>query len=91
MALGSPYQGPAGILGKTQGTKRHALIELHIVADDRRLTDDGTGSVVDEEGVPDGCTRMDVYSCLLMGILVHHSGDERDIQDKELMGYPVDG
>ncbi len=34
---------------------------------------------------------MDVNSRLLMGILIHHPGDERDIHDKELMSYPVDG
>ena len=45
------------LTGTSQG---HALIQGHIIADDRRLTDDDTVTMIDEKSLANLCTGMDL-------------------------------
>ena len=49
MALHAAFESTALILLKALGAKRHALVDLAVIADDRGFADHNAGSVVDEE------------------------------------------
>ena len=62
-------------VARTERAERHALIELDVVADDRRLADDDAGAVVDEEvfadlgaGVDVDTGRAEAYSLMMRGM-----------------------
>ena len=66
--------------GKLSGAERHALVELHAVADLGRLADDDAGAVVDEEAAADRGAGVDVDAGLAVCVLGHHPGDQRHAQ-----------
>lgn len=45
-----------------EGAEGHALVNLDVVPDDRRLADDHAGGVVDEEVFPDLGAGVDVHA-----------------------------
>jgi len=61
-----------------------------MLTDDSRLTDDNTGSVVDEEILADGCARMNVNTGLAVRNFSHDTGNQRNAEQEELMRDPVD-
>ena len=56
------------------------MIEHHVIANDRRLTDDNAGSVVDEESPSDHGPGMDLNAGQHARDLGQQSGQERDAQ-----------
>jgi len=81
------------VLVKGEGAcaQRHALIHLDPVADGGCLTDDNTGTVVNEEAFADLRAGMDVDTGALVGIFAHDAGDNGDALLIEHMGKAVDG
>ena len=69
--------------------ERHALVQLHVVADDRCLADDDPRAVVDGEIVADGGTRVDVDAGLRMRHLGDDARDERHVQPQQGVGDAV--
>ena len=63
---------------KALRAERDALIELHMLADGRRLADDDAGAVVDKEVVADRCARVDVDAGELVGVFGHHARQHGD-------------
>ena len=66
------------------------MIELDVVADDRRLTDDDACTVVDEEVFADLRTGVDVDTGLGVRVLGHHARDHRDLVLIQLVRDAVD-
>ena len=91
MTLVATLEGTVGLLHETMGSEGHPLVDSNIVTDRCRLSNDNTGAVVDKEVLSDGCPRMNVDSGLTVRIFCHHSGENRDGPDEELMGDPVGG
>ena len=60
MPLRAAHQIAVAVGGEAQRPERHALIELHVVADLARLADHHAGAVVDEKMLADLGARMDV-------------------------------
>ena len=77
-------------VARAERAERHALIELDVVADDRRLADDDAGAVVDEEIFADLRAGVDVNAGRTVGILAHDARDERNLALVELVRYAVD-
>ena len=65
--------------------QRHALIDLHVVADHGRFTNDDAGAVVDEEILADRGTRMDIDARDAVGVFGHDARDQRNAELKQLM------
>ena len=61
---------------KAAGSKRHRMVEFHMMTNPARLPDDHAGSMVDKEVRPDGGSRMDIDSGALVGPLRHHAGEQ---------------
>ena len=51
----------SGLLAGT--AKCHALIQRHVISDDRRLADDDAASVIDKKSLADRRSRMDLNAC----------------------------
>ena len=56
-----------------QCSQRDTLVNLDVVADDRRFADDHAGAVVNEEPITDGRAGMDVYAGLVMDVFAHNT------------------
>ena len=61
-----------------QSSQCDTLVYFHPVSYGCGLSDYYTCSMVDEEALSYGCSRMYVYSCLGMGPLAHHPWNDRD-------------
>ena len=79
------------VAGEAQGAERHALVDLHPVADVGRLADDDARAVVDEEPPADRGAGVDVDARLAVGVLGHHPRDQRHAQLEQLVRDPEDG
>ena len=55
--------------------QRHALIQLHMVADDGGLAYHDAGAVVDEEIAADLRAGVNIDTGAAVGVLRHHAGD----------------
>ena len=66
--------------------ERHALVELHVVANDRGLADDYAGAMVDVEAAPDGGARVDVDAGQGVGVLGDDARDERHALQVQRVG-----
>jgi hypothetical protein len=75
---------------EAQRAERHALEDLHVVADDARLADDDARAVVDEERLADLGAGMDVDPREGVCVLRHDAGKHRDALAIELVRDPVD-
>ena len=71
-----------------QRAERHALIDLDVVADHSRFTDNDARAVVNEEVLTDRRTRMYVDTGQAVGVLRHNSGNQRHAEQKQLVGDP---
>ena len=71
--------------------QRHALIDLHMVADDGGLAHHDAGAVVNEEVAADGGAGVDVDAGDAVGVLRHNPGQQGNPKGVEHMGQPVDG
>ena len=71
--------------------QRNALINLHVLADDRGFANDDAGAVIDKEVLADGCARVDVDTRFGMGVFGHESRENRNMQKVEFMGDAVNG
>ncbi len=72
-----------------QRTQCYALIDFHMTSDNRCLTDDDSGAVVNEEIVADGRTGVDVNAGCAVGMLCHHPGEHGYIHFIQHMCQPV--
>ena len=70
-------------------TEGHALIDLDIFSDFRRLTDYNAGTVVDEEIFANRGTRVDIYTGEAVGILGHHTWNQRHTEKEEFVSQAV--
>ncbi len=70
-------------------TKRYTLIYLDMVTYCAGFSYYDTGAVIYEEIIPDCCTWVNVYSRLLMSILRHYSGEQRNLQLVKNVGEPI--
>ena len=70
--------------------ERRALIELDVVADDRRLADDDARAVVDEEVLADGCAGMNINARAAVRVLGHDARNQRHFEQKQLVRQAVD-
>ena len=68
-----------------QCAERDALINLDVVADVGRLTDNHAGAVVDKEVLADGCAGVDVNAGTAVRMLGHDARDIRNVPDIQLM------
>ena len=73
MTLDTFYEGSVGINRKTLRTERNALIKFNTLADCGGLTDNNTGTVVDEKVRSDFSAGMHVDACRSVSVLGHHS------------------
>ena len=87
---GVALAGHGMAVARAERAERHALIELDVVADDRRLADDDAGAVVDEEILADLRTGVDVNAGRAVGVLAHDARDERNLALIELVRHAVD-
>ena len=78
------------VLRDAERPEGHALVELDVVADHRRLADDHAGAVVDAEALADGRARMDVDAGARVGDLGQQPGQDGDALGVELVRDPVD-
>ena len=62
-----------------EGAQGDALVDLDVVADDGRFSDDDSGTVIDEKLVADGRAGMDVYASLVVNVLAHDARQQWDI------------
>ena len=69
--------------------ERNALVQFHVVADDRRLADDHPRAVVDGEVVADGGTRVYVDARLRMRHFGDDARDKRHLQPQQGVGDAV--
>jgi len=80
--VGMPFsafdQVPLFVLLETPGTERHAVVELHMVADHTRFANHDPRAVVDEEVCPDAGTRVHVNSGARVRPLGHHARNDRN-------------
>ena len=74
---------------ETLRAQRHALIQRHMVADDRCLTDHHARTVVDREVLPYLRPWMDVDARLRVGQLRDDTGDDGNFQFMQPMGHTV--
>ena len=81
-------QRPAS--GERARDKRHALIQLHVGADRRRLPDHHSGAVIDEKMAPDLRPGMNIDPGAAMGPFRHHAGDEGEMGEIENVGHALD-
>ena len=72
-----------------QRAKRHALIDLHVVADDRGLAHHNAGAVVNKEIPADGGAGVDVDARDAVGVLRHDPGEHGDFQHIQHVRQPV--
>ena len=79
MALDALDKRPVFPDFKTLCAERDMLVQLHVIADRRRLSDDDTGSVVNKEVTADGGTGMNVDTRDPVGVLRHHARDKRNL------------
>ena len=86
--LFAPEALPAPGAQRAQG---HALIDLHMVADDGGFAHHDAGAVVNEEVFSNGGAGVDVNAGDAVGVLGHDPGQQRHPQGVEHMGQPVDG
>src|ERR1019366_3830622 len=78
--------GVAVIVGReTLRAKRDPLVETHVLADDARLANDDSGTVVDEEPSADLRSRVDVNPGRCVGELGNDARDERYAEDVKLV------
>ena len=80
---------PRSSFGKRERAERHALVELHAVADDGGLADDHAGAVIDEERAADaapGWMSMPVSRVRELG---HDARDQRHAELEQLVGDAV--
>ena len=75
---------------ESEGSERHALVNLNTVADVGGFADDHARSVVDEESPADVRAGVDVDAGLAVGVLGHHPRDQGSAQDEEFMRDPKD-
>ena len=61
-----------------------------MLADDRRLADNDTCTVIDEEMLADRRTRMDIDTGNAVRILGHHTGDHGHTQKMQFMRDAID-
>ena len=79
MALDTLDKRPVFPDFETLCAERNMLVQLHVIADRRRLSDDDTGSVVNKEVTADGGTGMNVDTRDPVGVLRHHARDKRNL------------
>ena len=72
-----------------ESSKCHALIYLHMLADNSGLANDDSSTVVDKEILAYSCTRMNIYSCHAVGVLSHDPRYHRNIQQTQFMCHAV--
>src|SRR5512145_2442084 len=89
VALAALDDPPALIARKTHRSQRHALVDLHAVADNGRFTDDYAGAVIDEKVLADRRAGVNIDSGFRMGRLAHDPRDQRDIRPVQFIGDPV--
>ena len=70
-------------------TEGHALVDLDIFSDFRRLTDYNAGTVVDEEIFANRGARVDIYTGEAVGILGHHTWNQRHTEKEEFVSQAV--
>ena len=66
-----------------------ALVEAHMVADDRSLANNDTRPVIDTKIFADLCPRVNVDTGIGMGHLSDDAGDEGNLQLEELMCHSL--
>ena len=78
---------PAQLLARRErpGDQAHALIHLHVVADDAGLADDRAGAVVHEEMRADLRARVQVHAGAGVRPLGHDARDEGDVLEVKLV------
>ena len=78
---------PGELLTATGGQRSdsHALIYLHVIADDRGLTDNYSGAVVNEEVPAQNRSGVYINSRLRVGVFRHHSRYQRNSQKIKLV------
>ena len=73
----------------TGTTECDSLIERYVVADLTGLTDDNSGSVIDEKSLSDRRSRVNLYACLSGGSLRNQTCLEILSFVPKLMGFPM--
>lgn len=74
-----------------QSAQGHALIDLDMVADDRRLPHHNAGPVVDEEILADDGAGVDVDTGDAVGVFRHDPGQQGNAEGIQNMGQAVNG
>ena len=72
-------------------SKRHTLVEFHVVSDNACGTNDHSGAMVDGEMRTDGGRGMDIDARLAMSHLGNDAGDKGHAQEKQLVSDAVVG
>ena len=78
-------------LSHAQRAERHALVELHAVAEHGGLADDDAGAMVDGERLADCAAGVDVDARLPVGELAQQARHQRHLAALQLMRQPVHG
>ena len=71
------------------GTQRHTLIQRHVVADNRGLSDHHTRAVVYREILTDLSTRMNIDTRLRVSLFGDDTRNHRHLQLMQLMGDAI--
>ena len=77
------------IILETLGTQRHTLIQRHVTADNRCLTDHHTSAVVDGEILTDLSPWVDVDTCLRVRLFRNDTRNHRHLQLMQFVGNTV--
>jgi hypothetical protein len=90
MAFVPAPQRSIGLTLETLGTERDALVDPTALANHRCLTYDDARSMVDEQFRANLRGRMDIYSCLAMGVLAHHAREKWNTECIKRVGESMD-
>ncbi len=72
-----------------KGAQGHTLVDLHMLPDSGSLPDYNPRSVIDEKGISDLCSRMNIDPRFPMDIFCHHPWNSGTPKRREDIGNPV--
>ena len=72
-----------------KASERHSLIDLDMLTDDRRLTDNDPRAVIDKEILPDRRSGVNIDARNAVSIFRHHAGDHRHMKKFEFVSDTI--
>src|SRR5262249_48332552 len=70
---------------ETACAKRHTLVQLDVIANDCRFSNDNTRSMINEKPAADVCTGMNIDSCYRVSVFGHDPRQQRHSLNMQFM------